>query len=214
MRKPFVLALIPARGGSKGVPGKNIKPIAGKPLLAWTIEHALAAKTVDRVVVSTEDPLIAAVARQWGAEVLGRPKKLATDTADTLPVLRLALKKCPADILVVLQCTSPIRSKDLVDRCVAKFLAVKADSLGTVTRDYSYEYGQDMPRRQDIRPRLVDNGNVYVNRAELVLAKGDRFGKRWATLEISREEGVEIDDEYDFWLAEKILLERPINSNS
>lgn len=207
-KKPFILAVIPARGGSKGVPGKNIKPIAGKPLLAWTIEHALAAKTVDRVVVSTEDPKIAAVAREWGAEVLDRPKRLATDRADTLPVLQHALKTCPADVLVVLQCTSPIRSKGLVDRCVGKFLREKVDSLGTVFPDRSYEYGVEMPRRQEIRPRLVDNGNVYVNRADLILKKGDRYGKRIAILEISREESFEIDEPFDFWLCEKMLLER------
>ena len=209
-KKQFVLAVIPARGGSKGIPGKNIKMIAGKPLLAWTIEHALAAKTVDRVVVSTEDKKIAAVARKWGAEVLERPKALATDRADTLPVLQHALKNCPADVLVVLQCTSPIRSKGLVDRCVAKFLKTKADSLGTVLSDRNYEYGAVMPRRQEIAPRLLDNGNVYVNRADLILKKGDRHGKRFVTLETSRAESFEIDEPFDFWLCEKILLERRI----
>lgn len=208
MKKPFVLALIPARGGSKGIPGKNIKMIAGKPLLAWTIEHALAAKLVDQVVVSTEDKKIAAVARKWGAEVLDRPKALATDKADTLPVLQHALKNCPADVLVVLQCTSPIRSKSLIDRCVAKFLKTKADSLGTVLSDRNYEYGAVMPRRQEIAPRLLDNGNVYVNRADLILKKGDRHGKRFVTLETSRAESFEIDEPFDFWLCEKILLEQ------
>ena len=206
-RKPFVLAVIPARGGSKGVPRKNIKPIAGKPLIAWTIEHALAAKFIDRVVVSTEDAAIAAIARNWGAEVVDRPKRLATDKADTLPVLQHALTACPAEVLVVLQCTSPVRAPGLIDRCIAKFLASKADSLGTVTRDHSYEYGQDMPRRQEIKPRFVDNGNVYVNKAGLVL-KGDRYGKRISMLETSREEGFEIDEPFDFWLVEKILSER------
>ncbi len=209
-KKKFVLAVIPARGGSKGIPGKNIKMIAGKPLLAWTIEHALAAKTVDRVVVSTEDAKIAAVARQWGAEVLDRPKALATDKADTLPVLQHALKNCPADVLVVLQCTSPIRSKGLIDRCVNKFLKTKADSLGTVFSDHSFEYGVEMPRRQEIKPRLIDSGNVYVNKADLVLKKGDRYG-RFATLEISREETFEIDEPFDFWLCEKLLMERRVN---
>jgi N-acylneuraminate cytidylyltransferase len=206
-KKPFVLAVIPARGGSKGIPGKNIKMIAGKPLLAWTIEHALTAKTVDRVVVSTEDKKIAAVARKWGAEVLDRPKSLATDKADTLPVLQHALKNFPADVLVVLQCTSPIRSKGLIDRCVAKFLKTKADSLGTVLSDRNYEYGAVMPRRQEIKPRLLDNGNVYVNKAALVL-KGDRHGRRFQTLATTRAESFEIDEPFDFWLCEKILLER------
>ncbi|MBI3288369.1 MAG: acylneuraminate cytidylyltransferase family protein [Elusimicrobia bacterium] len=207
-----MLAVIPARGGSKGIPGKNIKPIAGKPLLAWTIEHALAAKSLDRIVVSTEDPKIAAVARKWGAEVLARPRALATDRADTLPVLQHALRACPADVLVVLQCTSPIRSKGLIDRCVAKFLKTKADSLGSVHHDHSYEYGVEMPRRQEIAPRLIDNGSVYVNKAALVL-KGDRIGRRFTTLETSRAEGFEIDEPFDFWLCEKILSDRELAIN-
>lgn len=201
------LAVIPARGGSKGIPGKNIKPIAGKPLLAWTIERALAAKTVDRVVVSTEDAKIAAVARKWGAEVVDRPKRLATDKVDTLPVLQHALAVCPADVLVLLQCTSPIRRPGLIDLCVKKFRAESADSLGTVYADRSYEYGVDMPRRQDIKPRLVDNGNVYVMRADL-LRGGDRYGKKLATVITTRAESVEIDDAFDFWLAGEILSER------
>jgi len=207
IRKPFVLAVIPARGGSKGIPGKNIKRLAGKPLLAWTIEHAKSSRRIDRLVVSTEDSKIAAVARRWGAEVLDRPKALATDQADTLPVLQHALEHVPADIVVLLQCTSPVRARDLIDRCVERFLAEKADSLGTVFADRSYEYGREMPRRQEIRPRLIDNGNVYVMRADL-LRKGDRYGKRIATLETSREESMEIDEPFDFWLAEKILRER------
>jgi len=206
-KKPFVLAVIPARGGSKGVPGKNIKRIAGKPLLAWTIEHAKASRLIDRVVVSTEDPKIARVARRWGAEVVDRPRALATDKADTLPVLQHALRRCPADVLVVLQCTSPVRSAGLADRCIAKFLRQRADSLGSVHLDHSYEYGRDMPRRQEIRPRLVDNGSVYVNRADLVL-RGDRYGRKIATLVTAREEGFEIDEPFDFWLCEKLLSER------
>lgn len=203
-----ILAVIPARGGSKGLPRKNIRPIAGKPLIAWTIEAAKDSRLLDRCVVSTEDPEIAEVSRRHGAEVLARPPELATDEADTLPVLQHALKSCPADLLVLLQCTSPVRAPGLIDRCIEKFLAGEADALGTVLPDKNFEYGQDMPRRQEITPRLLDIGNVYVNRADLVLA-GDRFGKRISTLSVSREEAVEIDDDFDFWLAEKILLERP-----
>ncbi len=205
--KKEVLALIPARGGSKGIPGKNIKPIAGKPLIAWTIAQARAAKSLSRIVVSTEDPKIAAVARRYGAEVLDRPKALATDGADTLDVMRHAARALPCDVLVLLQCTSPIRGPRLIDACVERFLRKKADSLGTVFPDFSYEYGVEMPRRQDIKPRLIDTGNVYVMRPDLVL-KGDRYGKKIERYETSREEAIEIDEPFDFWLAEKVLLER------
>ena len=202
-----ILGVIPARGGSKGVPRKNLKPIAGKPLIVWTIEAAAKSKLMTRCVVSTEDDEIAQVAAHHGASVLRRPAELATDDADTLVVLQHALEHIAADIVVVLHPTSPIRQEELIDRCIQCFLDAQVDSLGTVHKDYSYEYGQDMPRRQGIRPRLVDNGNVYVIRAGLIKA-GRVLGERLTTFEISREEGVEIDEEFDCWLAEQILLHR------
>jgi len=203
----MVLGVIPARGGSKGVPRKNLKPIAGKPLIVWTIEAAAKSKLMTRCVVSTEDDEIAQVVACHGASVLRRPAELATDDADTLVVLQHALEQMPADVVVVLHPTSPIRREGLIDGCIQRFLDSKVDSLGTIHKDYSYEYGQDMPMRQEIKPRLVDNGNVYVVRAGLIKA-GRVLGERLTTFEISREEGVEIDEEFDFWLAEQILLHR------
>lgn len=203
----MILGVIPARGGSKGVPRKNARLIAGKPLVVWSIEAAQRARRLDRVVVSTEDAEIAAIAHAAGAEVLPRPPELATDDASTLAVLQHALTAIPAEVAVVLHPTSPVRGEGLIDAAIARFEAAGADSLGTVHRDYSYEYGQDMPRRQEIRPRLIDNGNVYVLAAALVRA-GRWLGDRLATHEISREEGVEIDDAFDWWLAERLLAER------
>lgn len=202
-----ILGVVPARGGSKGIPRKNVKPLAGKPLLAWTIESAAASRLLTRFVVSTEDDEIAKIAESHNALVLRRPPELATDKADTLAVLQHALDQSPADVVVVLQPTSPVRRAGLVDQCIERYLQEKAESLGTIHKDYSYEYGRDMPRRQEIAPRLVDNGNVYVISAGLIKA-GRMLGQRLATLEISREEAVEIDEDFDFWLAEQILLHR------
>ncbi len=207
-KKPSILGITPARGGSKQIPRKNILPIAGKPLIAWTIEHALAAKSLDRFVVSTEDAEIAEISRGLGADVLDRPAELARDETDTLSVLQHALREIPSDIIVVLQCTSPIRSAGLIDRSVDLILSGEVDCVGAVLPDKNYTFGQDMPRRQEITSRPLDIGNVYVYRSDLVLA-GTPFGKRIGTIDVSREEAVEIDDDYDFWLAEKILLERP-----
>ncbi len=204
-----VLAVIPARGGSKGISRKNLRVVAGKPLLQWTVEAAQAARSLDRVVVSTEDAEISALAARCGAEVLPRPAALATDEAATLQVLQHAVQVLPAGVVVVLQPTSPIRSEGLIDRCVRQFEAAGAESLGTVHRDYSYEYGQPMPRRQEMRPRLVDNGNIHVLAAD-VIRRGRRFGDRLARYEISRAEGVEIDDAFDLWLAERILERGPL----
>ena len=199
-----ILGVIPARGGSKGVPRKNIRPVAGKPLLVWTIEAAKQSKLLERWVVSTEDAEIAEIAIRHGVKVLARPARLAADEASTVCVLQHALDQIPAEVVVVLAPTSPIRRDGLIDACIEKFLDEAADSLGTVHKDYSYEYGQDMPRRQEIRPRLVDNGNVYVIRADVI--RGGRWlGDRLAVFETTRQEGVEIDDEFDLWLAEQVL---------
>lgn len=202
-----VLGVTPARGGSREVPRKNIRPVAGKPLITWTIEAARAARRLDRYVVSTEDAEIAAIARDADAEVLDRPKELATDEATTLSVLQHALKQIPADVVVLLQATSPVRDPGLVDRCVDRFLAAGADSLATGFVCKYAAYGRETPRRQEIEGFFYDDGNVYVMRAGL-LRQGDRYGSRIERVVLDREQNVEIDDEFDLWLAEQVLLRR------
>lgn len=203
----MILGITPARGGSKGIPRKNIKMIAGKPLLAWTIETAKKSKLIDRYVVSTEDEEIARVARDCGAEVLKRPPEFATDEADTLDVLKHALEEIPCDILVLLQATSPIRKVGLIDECIKEFIEGGYDSLATGFMCKYAEYGKNDLRRQDINGFFYDDGNVYVIKADLV-RKGDRYGKKIARKFISRSEGIEIDDDFDFWVAGKILQEK------
>lgn len=200
----MVLGLIPARGGSKGVPNKNIKTIFGKPLILWTIERAKESKRLDHIVVSTDSEKIAAIAREAGAEVLIRPEKLATDTASTQDVMVHALQFYPADTVVLLQPTSPYRSKGLIDSCIDEFLKEQYDSLATgFICDYK-EYGKNTLPRQQIQGFFYDDGNVYVIKAENIL-KGDRYGKYIGRKLISRYENAEIDDEFDFWLLEQIL---------
>ncbi len=201
------LGLIPARGGSKGVPGKNIKEINGKPLIAWTIESAKKATKLDKIVVSTDSDDIAGVARKWGAEVLIRPAELATDTASTQDVMVHALQNYPADILVLLQPTSPYRSEGLIDRCISDFEKNQYDSLATgFMCDYK-EYGTNILPRQQIKGFFYDDGNVYVIKASNIL-RGDRYGKKIGRFFTDRFENAEIDDEYDFWLLEKVLKEK------
>lgn len=200
----MILGLIPARGGSKGIPGKNIKMIHGKPLIVWTIERALESKKLDEVLVSTDNNEIAHIAREAGAEVLMRPSELATDTASTLDVMIHALQNYPADYLVLLQPTSPYRIKGLIDSCIDEFLEKGYDSLATgFMCDYK-EYGKNTLPRQQIQGFFYDDGNVYVIKAEMIL-KGDRYGTKIGRKIISRYENAEIDDDYDFWLLEQIL---------
>jgi CMP-N-acetylneuraminic acid synthetase len=202
-----ILGITPARGGSKGVLKKNLKPIAGKPLLVWTMEAARASKLLDRYVVSTEDDEIAKVTREMGVEVLDRPAALATDEATTLSVLQHALAQMPAETLVLLQATSPIRDPDLIDRCIRRFLDTKPDSLATGFICKYVEYGKNELRRQDITGFFYDDGNVYVIRADLIRA-GERIGTRIERVLLDREQNVDVDDEFDFWLAEQILMKR------
>lgn len=200
----MILGLIPARGGSKGIPNKNIKKINGKPLIVWTIERAKSSKLLDKVIVSTDSDEIALIARDAGAEVLNRPDYLATDTASTQDVMVHALRNYPADTLVLLQPTSPCRSEGLIDKCIKEFMVNDYDSLATgFMCDYK-EYGKNTLPRQQIQGFFYDDGNVYVIKAENIL-RGDRYGKKIGRMFVSRFENAEIDDMFDFWLMEKIL---------
>lgn len=202
----MILGITPARGGSKGIPRKNIKKIAGKPLIAWTIEAALQSKLLDRYVISTEDTEIADVVVKCGAEVLWRPPELATDEADTLDVLKHALENIPCDAVALLQATSPIRRKGLIDECIREFCDNGYDSLATGFMCKYIEYAKNELRRQDINGFFYDDGNVYVIKPDIIKS-GDRYGKKIGRKIISRQENVEIDDEFDFWIAGKILME-------
>ncbi len=211
-KKPYILAVTPARGGSKGIPRKNIKPIAGKPLVAWTIAAAGQSRLIDRYVVSTEDPEIARIVQRYGAEVLPRPKKFAQDTSSTMDVLQHALRKIPCDIMVILQATSPVRNSRLIDECIREFIDGGYDSLATGFICKYVEYGKNNVRRQEINGFFYDDGNVYVLRADCV-RRGDRYGRAIGRKIISRRENVEIDDDFDFWMAERILQEDGTKGN-
>lgn len=205
MRKIKFLGVIPARGGSKGIPRKNIKMIAKKPLIAWTIEAAKESKLLDYFVVSTEDKEISNIAKKYGAPVIKRPVKLASDTATTLSVLRHVLTKIDAENIVILQPTSPIRGPGLIDKCIKEFKKYNLDNMGTGFICKFKEYGKYAARRQDLKGFFYDDGNVYVVKSKLIKS-GKLFGKKVGRFLDKREENIEIDDVFDFWLAEQILL--------
>lgn len=200
----MILGITPARGGSKGIPKKNIKMISGKPLIAWTIEAAQKSTMLDRFVVSSDDDEILSTAARYSAEVLERPYKFATDTSSTLSVIRHAIEIIPCDIVVLLQATSPIRRQGLIDECIREFMEHDYDSLATGFICKYVEYGRNELRRQDIEGYFYDDGNVYVIKADLI-RRGDRYGEKISRKILSRRENVEIDDDFDFWVAERIL---------
>lgn len=203
----MILGVTPVRGGSKGIPGKNLRDLCGRPLLAWTVEAAQSSRLVDRYVVSTEDAAIGDVAHRLGVEVLERPQALATDHALTAPVLRQVLDCIPADVVVLLQATSPVRAPDLIDGCIRRFLESGADSLATGYICRAVEFGPSGGRRQDVEGFFVDDGNVYIATADLVRS-GSLYGGKVERVVIDRAQNIDIDDEFDLWLAAQVLMHR------
>lgn len=198
------LGLIPARGGSKGVPRKNVKMMCGHPLIAWSIRAALDSRLLDKVVVSTEDEEIAEVSRRYGAEVLPRPAELAGDAVISRDVIAHALRETGAAHSVLLQPTSPVRSPGLVDRVITAFKDGDWDSMATGSLVPQYPPHGVEHRRQDIKYVFVNDGSVIVSARETVLG-GSLFGRKAGTMVTSREENVDIDDEFDFWLAGQVI---------
>lgn len=219
-----ILAIIPARGGSRGLPRKNILPLLGKPLIAWTIDAAReAGDVITKTVVSTEDAEIAAVSRAHGADVVDRPAELAQDQTATPPVLAHVLEELARhgetyDIVVLLQPTSPLRTAAHIREAVTRFLADSCDTLMsvapmheryfTVQPDGSLLPAQAMSgRRQDRQPLWIENGALYVARASDV-REGHLFGEKLSFLKMPREESVDIDDRSDLLIAEALLRQR------
>lgn len=224
-----MIAIIPARGGSKGLPGKNIRPLDGKPLIAYAIECAKKAKLVDRVIVSTDDTKIADVARQYGAEVpFMRPDSLATDDAKAIDnyvytVDRLSREwGVQIEEFAVLQPTTPLRTSEDVDGAIELFRTKNADSVVSYTPEahpvrwhkYLDEnmafvdiFEQTIDNRQTLRTSYYPNGAVYVFRTEVVRAGKYYTDKSFAYV-MPRSRSVDIDTLDDFRYAEFLLSQR------
>ena len=226
-----VLALIPARSGSKGLPGKNIRPLAGKPLLAWPIEAARASRHVDRVVLSTDSAEFAEIGRSHGAEVPAlRPAELAADTSATVDCILDMLDRLESagetfDYLVLLEPTSPLTDAADIDRALAALDAAsgKAEALVAVTaihnahpaflvrdrgdgllRPWQGESFGDLPRRQDLEPVYALDGSLYVTRVDALRRELTFYHDRTMGLEMPRYKSFEIDEMVDFLCVEAI----------
>lgn len=218
-----VLAVITARGGSKGLPGKNIRPLGGKPLLAWTIEAAKASKYVDRVITTTDDDSIMAIALACGSETpFKRQASLASDEAASIDVVLDALERCGGyDYVVLLQPTSPLRAAGDIDGALElceKSGAPACVSVGRAAQNpyWMFTIGQDgsmtplfpekLPaRRQDLSAVYALNGAVYVARTAWLVAERTFISPRTVAYEMPRERSVDIDTESDLQLAESRL---------
>ncbi|MFV0463464.1 MAG: cytidylyltransferase domain-containing protein [Nostocoides sp.] len=219
------LCLVPARGGSKGIPRKNLITVAGRPLVTWTIEQALSAHTDLDVVVSTDDAEIAEVSRSAGADVpFLRPAELALDTTATEPVIEHTLDQLEAlgrsyDAVILLQATSPLRLPGTIDRALAQFRDEGADSLvGVVPQaPFIWSLGEpptaaydvaSRPRRQDLTPhtlRYRETGSLYVTATRVYREQHNRLGGRIGLFIMDEIEGVDIDSDLDLRLTEQTL---------
>jgi CMP-N,N'-diacetyllegionaminic acid synthase len=220
-----MLAIIPARGGSKGLPGKNIKPLAGKPLIGYSIEAAKNAKMVTRIIVSTDDVQIAEVAEQFGATVNLRPTHLAADDSlaiDTYLYVLEVERKAGNDheSIVVLLPTCPLRTAKDIDEAVLLFQEKSADSVVSYTEEYHpvtwHKYVADdlrfenvwnenqLKNRQDYKKTYFPNGSIYVFKSDLLKNKRYYSENSFAYL-MPRNKSVDIDTLEDFKLAEYYL---------
>ncbi len=227
------LGVIPARGGSKSIPRKNIAMLGGKPLLAYTIEAAQGSRLLTDYLVSSEDEEILQVARQYGAPTpFVRPAELASDEAPSLPVVQHALREMERlkgvvyDIVVLLQPTTPFRLPQDIDAAVEKLIATQADSVISVCDVGAYHPARmrwiiddqlvelpireerELQRRQDLPPVYIRNGAIYAVRREVVMLQNSMVGKISRPYIMPEERSVNIDSKLDFLLAEILIQQK------
>lgn len=225
-----ILGLIPARGGSKGVPKKNVKLLNKKPLIQYTSEVALASKYLDRVVVSTDDYTIMNVAQQIGLEVpFKRPSHLAEDSSPTLPVIQHALsfyktQGISFDAVCLMQVTSPFKTTEFIDTAIEKFIKSDADALVSVQKvpdEYNPHWAfksntngfielftgenEIISRRQDLPEVYHRDGLIYITKTEVLLEQNSLYGSKIAYIESPSNSTINIDTPEDWKKAEAFL---------
>jgi len=227
--KTFI-AVIPARGGSKGLPGKNIKPLCGKPLIGWSIEATLSCKYIDEVIVTTDSEEIANISRQLGASVpFLRPAELATDTATTFDSVKHVIeyyetkRGCKFDYIVLIEPTSPLREKDDLDIMIEKVVSTEKDYDAIVSMGEVHEHPSIMKkivgnnidayvddlvmttRRQDNDAAYFPYGVAYIVKQKTFLDEKTFYPSKTTYHLIKRYQCYEIDDIYDFLAIENIM---------
>lgn len=222
-----IAAIIPARGGSKGIPHKNIQLLAGKPLIVYSIEQAQRARYLGRVFVSTDDEQIAQISIDAGGEVINRPAELAVDQASSESALLHALSTWRSqgydpDIVVFLQCTSPIRTALDIDAAVNQLVRNEADSLLSVVPSHRFVWTKKpdgspqsvnfdyrhRQRRQDMPAQYVENGSIYMFKPWVLEQEKNRLGGKMDLYIMPEESTFDIDVPLDFELVEFIMRTR------
>lgn len=218
--KKKVIAIIPARGGSKGIPRKNIRLLGDKPLISYSIETASESKYIGDVVVSTDDDEIAEISKMYDAEVVKRPEELARDETPLDPVIIHAVKAMEKkknikyDLVITIQPTSPLLTLETLDKAIKIMKTKNYDTLLPV-RDKTHLYWtkkdkkftplyKERVNRQYLDPIYQESGTPLIAKRE-VINSGSRIGKRIFLFEIPKEEGIDIDNNQNWWLAENLL---------
>jgi len=219
-----VLTVIPARGGSKRIPRKNLLKLDGKPLISYSIAHAKRSKLVNRIVVSTDDEEIAYTSKLDGAEVVWRPRELSGDAASSESALIHVLdyleehEKYLPDLLVFLQCTSPLRNENDIDDAINTLIKLNADSLFSARRfkKYIWQLKDDLVspinydynhrwREQDFPYQVEENGSIYVIKSFILKQYNNRLGGKIVIYEMDEFCSIQIDTYEDVLLTEHIL---------
>ena len=222
-RKTF-LAIIPARGGSKRLPRKNILDLAGKPLIAWSIEAGLQSKYIDKVIVTSDDDEILNIAKKFGSETIKRPDKLASDTATSFDAIKHTIENIDRyDYIVLLQPTSPLRTAAQIDGAIELLESKNADAIVSVCEmDHSPLWSNMLPkdgsmndfirdevknkRSQDLEPYYRLNGAIYIIKTDKLLEEKSFFiEKNIFAYRMDRESSVDIDEEMDFIIATALM---------
>ena len=219
-----IISIIPARGGSKGLPRKNVLPFLGEPLIAHTIRQSLRSERVSRTFVSTDDDEIGSVSIRCGAEVIERPHEISGDSATSEQALRHALDELERresytpDLVMFLQCTSPIRADGDIDAAIESLIDSDADSLLSVCgfhrfiwriqqgrpTSFNYDY-RNRQLRQDLNPEFMENGSIYVFKPWVLRQFDNRLGGNIQLYKMHYFSSFEIDTLDDFTLCETIM---------
>ncbi len=222
------LAIIPARGGSKRLPRKNILDLVGKPLIAWSIEAGLKSQYIDKVIVSSDDDEILDISKKFGSQTIKRPAILASDTAETFDAIKLVIESSKNyDFIVLLQATSPLRNEQHIDEAIKLLISENADAVISVCEtDHSPLWSNTLPengsmagflkeevlnkRSQDLETYYRLNGALYICRTKRLLLEETFFLKdNIFSYCMNRSSSVDIDEALDFKIA-KILMEEKI----
>lgn len=218
-----IVAIIPARGGSKSIPRKNVKKLNGKPLIGYILETASSIDEIDRVIVSTEDMEIAAIAKEYGAEVpFIRPPELAGDEIGTLPVLQHAInyleekEDYKPDIIILLYATSPMLTHSRIEEAIRLISENNFDSVLSVVEDkghywiekqgkYERIYPKNPKNRQFTKPLFKENGAIYIIKRDILMEKNEIVGNNVGFLVMEKRETIDIDEPFDFEIVKTMM---------